>query len=78
MKKIEASPNFFIQIDETTDISKKAQLLSLVHFADGDSITEEYVFCRELSEQTTDQKIFGITNKFFTTHGIHWNNCISV
>ena len=41
-KKIEASPKFFIQIDETTDIIKKAQLFSEVRFVGGDSITEEY------------------------------------
>ena len=31
-KKIKASPKFFIQIDETTDISKKAQLLCAIPF----------------------------------------------
>ena len=49
-KKIKAPPKFFIQIDETTDTSKKAQLLSVLRFVDGDSITEEYLFCKELPE----------------------------
>ena len=26
----------------------------------------------------TDQEIFHVTNQFFTTHGIHWSNCISI
>ena len=43
MKKLKASPKFFNQIDQTTDISKKAQLLSLVRFVDGDTITEKYL-----------------------------------
>ena len=45
IKRIKAYPKFSIQIDETTDISKKAQLLSVVGFAGGDSITEEHLFC---------------------------------
>ena len=35
IKKIKASSKFCIQIDETTDISKKAQLLSVIRFAQG-------------------------------------------
>ena len=78
IKKIKASPEFSIQIDETTDISKKAQLFSEVRFVDGDFITEEYLFCIELPERTAGLEIFCIINQFFTIHGIHWSNCISV
>ena len=53
IKKIKTSPKFSIHIDETTDISKKAELLSVVRFVDGDSITEEYLFCEESPERTT-------------------------
>ena len=78
IKKIQEFPKFFIQIDETTDISRKAQLLSVVRFVDVDSITEEYLFCKEFPERTTGQETFCITKQFFTTHGMHWSNCISV
>ena len=71
IKKVKASPKFSIQIDETTDIRKKAQLLSVVRFVDSDFITREYLVCKELPERTAGQEIFRITNQFFTTHGIH-------
>ena len=75
---IKTSPKFSIQIDETIDINKKAQLLSVIRYVDGDSITEEYLFCKELSKRNTGQEIFRITNQFFTIHGIHRSNCINV
>ena len=50
IKKIKAYPKFSIQIDKTTDTSKKAQLLIVVLFVNGDSTTKEYLFCKELSE----------------------------
>ena len=42
---------FFLQIDETTDTTKKAQLLGVVRFVDGNSM-REHLFCEELLKKT--------------------------
>ena len=44
INKLKTSGYFSLEVDETTDITKKAQLLSVVRFVDSDSIREEYIF----------------------------------
>ena len=78
INKLKTSGYFSLQIDETADITKKAQLLSVVRFVDGNSIGEEYLFCKELPERPTGQEIFRVTHEFFTAHSINWNNCLNV
>ena len=78
LNKLKTSGKFSLQIDETTDIKKQAQLLAVVRFVDGNAITEEYLFCKKLPERTTGQDIFRVTNEFFTAHGIHWNDCVNL
>ena len=49
IKKLKTCGYFSLQIDETTDITKKAQLLSVVRFVNGYSIREEHFVLRRTS-----------------------------
>ena len=78
LNKLKTSRKFSLQIDETTDIKKQAQLLAVVRFVDGNAIAKEYLFCKKLPERTTGQDIFRVTNEFFTAHSINWNDCVNL
>ena len=50
---------FSLQLDEYIDISKNVQLLTNVYFVDGDTIWENFLFCKILVK-TTGKEIFRI------------------
>ncbi|UYV74034.1 hypothetical protein LAZ67_11001888 [Cordylochernes scorpioides] len=50
----DSSTKWAIQLDETTDISNKAQLLAFLRFVDTGKIVNNYFFCKELKQRTTD------------------------
>ena len=56
-------PKFSIQVDERTDISKKTQLFSEVHFVNSDSITEEY-FVKNFQSELLVRKFFAEPTSF--------------
>ncbi|KAK5644856.1 hypothetical protein RI129_006156 [Pyrocoelia pectoralis] len=49
---------FALQLDESTDISGKSQLISFARFVNGPEIIEQFLFCRELVTTTTGADIF--------------------
>jgi hypothetical protein len=51
--ELEASPLLFsVQLDETTDISQRSQILVFVRLVHADEITEEFLFCESILETT--------------------------
>ncbi|GFU34243.1 SCAN domain-containing protein 3 [Nephila pilipes] len=78
IKKLLSAEKFALQIDETTDIKNKAQLIAIVRFVDEDFIKEHYLFCKEVPERTTGEEIFRVKDDFFKICNIQWSNCIAV
>ncbi|XP_043916310.1 zinc finger BED domain-containing protein 5-like [Protopterus annectens] len=68
---------FSLQLDESTDISGKAQLMAFVRYPNQQSLIEQFLFCRELI-QTHGEDIFKYVCTFFEQHGLLWQWCTSI
>ena len=74
---LKKSQKFAIQLDETTDVSKNVQLLLYLRYVHEENV-EELLFSRSSKSHTKGEDIFFKVNKFFTTAGLQWENCIGV
>jgi hypothetical protein len=76
--KLNNSKLFALQVDESTDISGKAQLLGFIRFVDDDEIQENFLFCKELSETTKGQDVFKTVTSYLESHSLSWNSCVGL
>ena len=58
--RLKKSQKFAIQLDETTDVSKNAQLLLYVRHVREENVEEELLFCRSLKCHTKGEDIFKV------------------
>jgi hypothetical protein len=72
------SRKWAIQLDESIDISNKAQLLSFLRFVRGEMIVSEYFFCQELKQTITGKDIFEMVDTNVKKNNLKWENCVSV
>ncbi|UYV84096.1 hypothetical protein LAZ67_X001160 [Cordylochernes scorpioides] len=74
----DSSTKWAIQLDETTDISNKAQLLAFFRFVDTEKIVNNYFFCKELKQRTTGADIFELVDENVMKYNLRWENCVRV
>lgn len=74
---LQTCKRFALQIDESTDVSGKAQLMAFVRFSNGIKMLEQFLFCSELIE-TKGEDIFKCVTEFFVQHGLLWEWCVAV
>ena len=72
LEKIRISGKFALQVDESTNISGHAQLLTNVRFIVGDVITENFLFCKRLPANTSGEEIFRVSSDYFEQRGLEW------
>jgi hypothetical protein len=77
-EKLHDGKKFSLQLDESTDISQKCQLLSYIRFLDGDSVVEQFLSCTELPVMSTGLDIYNSMTAMLEENKLCWGNCIAV
>jgi hypothetical protein len=70
IEKVKTIKYYSIQLDESTDVSNMAHLLTFMRFEDEESVKEELLFCETLLGRTTSNYIFKKLDQFLKVHGI--------
>ncbi len=70
--------NFALQVDESTYITGKAQLLAFVWFENEGEIMENYFCCKEMPETTKAHDVFNILSSYLESCGLSLNRCIGI
>jgi len=78
VSKLKTSELFALQVDDSTDISGKSQLLAFVRFIDNGAIVEDFFCCKELQETTKGQDIYDVLNSYLQSCEMTWENCIGI
>ncbi|XP_068246495.1 SCAN domain-containing protein 3-like [Palaemon carinicauda] len=75
---IKKSGHFSLQLDESTDVSDDAQLMTYVRYQGPEDMEEEFLFCRPLQTRTTGKNLFMKVVPSFKEEGLLWRQCYSV
>ncbi|GBP31268.1 Zinc finger BED domain-containing protein 5 [Eumeta japonica] len=78
IKRILESDYFTIRLDESTDITNLAQLLTYVRYVHSKKLHEEFLFCRDLSIRTTGEDIFHMVDSFLKENQWDWSKCVGI
>ncbi|XP_072401629.1 zinc finger BED domain-containing protein 5-like [Diabrotica undecimpunctata] len=75
--RLSISDMFALQLDESSNISKKAIMLCFVRFLWEDQILEDFLFSCELLH-TTAADILTALNDVFNKNDVTWTKCVSL
>ena len=78
LQKMQGSPFFVIQCDETTDVTQLSQLLVYIRYVGSTSIEEEMLFCRPIDTTTKAEDVFKLVASYFDGKRIQWEKLISI
>ena len=70
--KLRLAPCFWLQLDVTTDVTSKAQLIVYVRFPDAErmKIEDHYLFCLPTGINTTALSVFSKVDIYFSEHEV--------
>ena len=72
------SSDFVLQVDWSTDIINRAQLMAFVRFINKNEIVNQFLFCKELSVTTKGEDIFNILNNYLDKCQLSWKWCVGI
>ena len=78
ISSVKQSKMLTIQVDESTDISGKAQLIAFIWFVSDGKISDQFFCCKELKERTTGQDIFDTLSKYLEENELTWKECVGL
>ena len=76
--KLQSTVDFALQVDESTDISSKPQLLAFFRLTDGNLIINQFLCCKEMSLTIRGQDVFDISSAYLEKWNLSWNSCIGI
>ena len=78
LSKIDFSPVFALQLDESTDISNLSHLLVYVRYVADEKINEEFLFCQPLETTSKAVDVFQMLIDFFDKTELSWSKLVGV
>ncbi|XP_069057834.1 SCAN domain-containing protein 3-like [Pleurodeles waltl] len=69
---------FALQLDEATDLSKKAHLIAYVRYCHKTVILEDFLFCKPIKGHATSAALFDILNDFLRSNYLKWESCVGI
>ena len=78
ISSVKQSKMFTMQVDKSTDISGKAQLIAFIRFVSDGKISDQFFCCKDLKERTVGQDIFDTLSKYLEENEITWKECVGL